>query len=493
VTSFSRRAFVKGLAALPLTAALPRIAHANTVWIRYDCASAEGQRMLEIYAIAVRRMEAMGPDNPLSWMWQWYTHFVSGATTKADELTRVFATTDSPYRSLAEETWNTCQSHAGQNSNHFLPWHRAFLYYFERIVRQVTGVPDFALPYWDYTSSDPARRGVVPPQFRMPDDPVFGSLYRANRTTLANTGQPIHKNQTTEVMDISEAMAKTHYSTVEGVMGFCRAIDSGIHGRIHVLVGTSQNMGAVPYAANDPLFWLHHANIDRMWASWNKNGNPNPSPTSAPWLENRFTMVDADGSRVNRPLKSFMSALSLGYTYDTFIPRPATTTMAMAAPASPGTRAERVGRARRAAELGAAASVVVVERSTPEPRSPVLGLDDRDPGKRAYLVLRNLHTWSQPEVLFHVWVAPADGPTRIDAAHYAGNIHFFDAQFHDHGQQPLDLALGDNFYSFDVTPILERFRRQRITTPNALRVIIAPAGRPSGGEPMVGTIELIRQ
>ena len=167
--------------------------------------------------------------------------------------------------------------------------------------------------------------------------------------------------------------------------------------------------------------------------------------------------------------------------------------MAMAAPASPGTRAERVGRARRAAELGAAASVVVVERSTPEPRSPVLGLDDRDPGKRAYLVLRNLHTWSQPEVLFHVWVAPADGPTRMDAAHYAGNIHFFDAQFHDHGQQRLDLALGDNFYSFDVTPILERFRRQRITTPNALRVIIAPAGRPSGGEPMVGTIELIRQ
>ncbi|MFX8616600.1 tyrosinase family protein, partial [Acinetobacter baumannii] len=84
-------------------------------------------------------------------------------------------------------------------------------------------------------------------------------LYRANRTTLANSGQPIHMNQPTDVMDIGEAMAKTHYSTVEGVMGFCRAIDSGIHGRIHVLVGTSQNMGAVPYAANDPLFWLHHA------------------------------------------------------------------------------------------------------------------------------------------------------------------------------------------------------------------------------------------
>lgn len=491
MTSFSRRAFVKGLAALPLTAALPRIAHANTVWIRYDCASAEGQRMLEIYAIAVRRMEAMGPDNPLSWMWQWYTHFVNGTTTKADELTRVFATTDSPYRSLAEETWNTCQSHAGQNSNHFLPWHRAFLYYFERIVRQVTGVPDFALPYWDYTSSDPAKRGVVPPQFRMPDDPVFGSLYRANRTTLANTGQPIHKNQTTDVMDISETMAKTHYSTVDSVMGFCRAVDSGIHGRIHVLVGTSKNMGAVPYAANDPLFWLHHVNIDRMWASWNLAGNTNP--TTATWVNNQFTFADVDGVRVRRRLREFFDTAALGYVYDSYIDAPAapTATMALAA-AGAGGRAEKVARAREAARLGPRPAQVALEPLAPL-RSSVLGLDDGRPGKRTYLVLRNLHTWSQPEVLFHVWVAPADGPTRMDAAHYAGNIHFFDAQFHDHGQQPLDLALGDNFYSFDVTPILERFRRQRITTPNALRVIIAPAGRPSGGEPMVGTIELIRQ
>ncbi|GHE34133.1 tyrosinase family protein [Vulcaniibacterium thermophilum] len=494
MTSFSRRAFVKGLAALPLTAALPRIAHANTVWIRYDCACPEGLRMLEIYAQAVRQMEAMGPDNPLSWMWQWYTHFVSGATTKSAELTRIFGEADSPQKALANEVWNTCQSHAGQNSNHFLPWHRAFLYYFERIVRQVTGVPDFALPYWDYTSSDPAKRGVVPPQFRMPDDPVFGSLYRANRTTLANTGQPIHKNQTTDVMDISETMAKTHYSTVDSVMGFCRAVDSGIHGRIHVLVGNSKNMGAVPYAANDPLFWLHHVNIDRMWASWNLAGNTNP--TTATWVNNQFTFVDADGTRVRRPLKDFFSDVALGYTYDLYIPT-ATTMAAKAAFATrPGLRAERVALSRAGAELDARPVRALLEPLAGIRPVSVLGLDDRQPDKRAYLVLKNLHTWKQPEVLYHVYLAPGRG-AGLGQARHVGTIHFFDAEFHDHGEHALDMALGDNFYSFDVTDALRAFASDRGRArlgQEALSVLFVPGGRPApGGKPMVGTIELVRQ
>lgn len=487
MSTVSRRTFVKGMAALPLTLALPRVARGATYLVRYDLASPQGQEMLAIYADGVRRMEAMGPDNPLSWMWQWYTHFVDGTTTKAAELDRVFGTADSPLKALANETWNTCQSHSGQNSNHFLPWHRMFLYYFERIVRQVTGRPDFTLPYWDYTSTDPAKRGVVPLEFRLPDDPVFQPLYRANRTTLANTGEPIHKNQPTDVMDISAAMAKTHYSTIDGVMGFCRSIDSGIHGRIHVLVGTSKNMGAVPYACNDPLFWVHHVNIDRMWASWNKNGNPNP--TTAPWVENRFVMVDENGARVERPLKSFFSALSLGYTYDSFIPRPVAKLVG-----APGPRAEKIAAVRGAAKLDAKPVRVTLEALGGDRRSPVLGLDEGQPDKRAYLVLRNLHTWAQPEVLYHVYLAPDAGQGRLGAENYVGNIHFFDAEFHDHGQEQLDVALGENFSSFDVTPILESFRRKNVDAPEKLWVTIVPAGRPTpGGEPMIGNIELIRQ
>ena len=116
--SISRRDFVKGVAALPLAMGVSTKAWGqSTLRIRYDIASPDGQQMMALYADAVRQMQALGPDNPMGWMWQWYTHFVDGTTTKADELTRIFGTTTSSRRNLANATWNTCQSHSGQNAN----------------------------------------------------------------------------------------------------------------------------------------------------------------------------------------------------------------------------------------------------------------------------------------------------------------------------------------------------------------------------------------
>ena len=497
----SRRDFLQGLAALPLVLGLPQAADAATLRIRYDLASASGQQMLEVYADAVRAMQAMGEDNPMGWLWQWYTHFVNGTTTKSAELTRIFGTASSSPKSLATETWNTCQSHSGQNANHFLPWHRMFVYYFERLVRQASGRSDFTLPYWDYTSTDPAKRGIVPQQFRLPDDPLFGSLYRANRSSVANGGQRLDVNQPADMMGIDDAMAKTSYSTVGSVTGFCRAIDSGIHGRIHTLVGTTKGMGAVPYAGNDPLFWVHHSNIDRMWTSWNRNGGTNPSTAS--WSYNQFVFVDAGPVRVKKALRSFFSATTLGYGYDQYIAPPTssaalaaqTTGLApTAAAATAGGPGQRIAAAPGAAELGAAPTRVLLQPLGAARSSSVLGLDDRASGGRAYLVLRDLHTWAQPGVLFHVYVGPGRGKALLDPAHYAGNINFFDAEFHDHGGGAMATALGENLFSFDITPILEGLRRGGGNgARDALVVTIVPAGRPEGGSPMVGSIELVRQ
>jgi hypothetical protein len=56
------------------------------------------------------------------------------------------------------------------------------------------------------------------------------------------------------------------------------------------------------------------------------------------------------------------------------------------------------------------------------------------------------------------------------------------------------MALGENIYSFDVTALLQRLKRSGTSDArDALLVTIAPAGRPSGGQPMVATIELHRQ
>jgi tyrosinase len=497
--SISRRDFVKGMAALPLAMGVSTKAWAqSTLKIRYDIASPDGQQMMALYADAVRQMQALGPDNPMSWLWQWYTHFVNGTTTKADEINRIFGTTATSQSALANEMWNTCQSHSGQNSNNFLPWHRLYIYYFERIVRQVCGHPEFTLPYWNYTSSDPAQRGVMPEQFRLPDDPLYGSLYVATRGSLANSGQPIQEYQAGDQMDITDAMLTTTYSTVDNVQGFCRAIDSGIHGRIHVLTGTSKDMGSVPYAGQDPLFFVHHANIDRMWASWNKNGGKNPSTTET-WTQRAFVFSDANGVRVSRKLSTAFSILSMGYDYDVKIPKPAATTTTssttmLAAASATGTRSTKVAKSETEANLGTRTMHVRLLPVAGAKSTSVLGLDPSD-GRRTYLVVRDLHTWVQPEVLYHLYLTPPSGKMGLNKDDYVGAINFFDAEFHDHGGGKMAEALGENFYSFDVTKVLQAIARSGDRSASgALQLSFVPGGSANpNAKPLVATIELVRQ
>jgi tyrosinase len=42
----------------------------------------------------------------------------------------------------------------------------------------------------------------------------------------------------------------------------------GPHGWLHVTVGGSGHMTDVGYSAFDPIFWLHHTNVDRLLAMW---------------------------------------------------------------------------------------------------------------------------------------------------------------------------------------------------------------------------------
>lgn len=497
MSDITRRNLIKAMAATPLVFGFARNARAATL-LRCDLSTPGGLDMLATYANGIRLMQAMTPDNPCSWMWQWYTHFVDGATVKTDEITRVWGDTVTPQRTLAEEVWNTCQSHSGQSSNFFLPWHRYYVYMLERMIRVVTGRTDFTMPYWNYTSADPAQRGVVPAQFRMPDDPVFGVLYRPNRVSRANSGLPIHALQPGDAMNIDEAMSKTNYSTVGSVTGFGRTIDSTIHGRIHTLVGNTRGMGAVPYAGNDPLFFVHHANIDRMWASWNKNGNKNPTDAVAnPWINTAFTLADERGLRQQRSAKNLFSALQLGYDYDAFFPRPpaAPTTPPPATLAAKGVAgAQKVASAVNMVNLGNAATTVKLAREPNAKATAMLGLDAD--ARHTYLVLRKLHAWKQPGVLYHVYLC--ESPNVAPAArNYVGNINFFDAEFHEHGGgSKLDTALGDNFYSFDVTPLLAGLAKtnRSSSTRDMLFVKLVPGGVPEkGADAMVAQVDLIRQ
>jgi tyrosinase len=326
VTVFSRRSFLAGVAAVPFCVWFEEQGFAQAATLtRFDATSPQGQAMLKIYAGAAGKMmttSQIPEGKPIGWLFQWYTHWVRADRTKAQEITRVYPT-PSPDKDLANEMWSTCQAHDRNplKEQFFLPWHRMYVFYFERIIRAVSGEKTFTLPYWDYSTSDPTKHGIIPKEFRLASDPTFKFLFRDNRNR-PSLGPQIPNVNGGQAIDTfapgalaTTALKQGSYLPQGALPGFNQALDSGLHGNVHGLTGDTTNMGSVPWAARDPVFWMHHCNIDRLWASWNKNGGRNPGGS---WLTQTFVFADENGRRVVGTVNDFKDIAALNYTYDRF-------------------------------------------------------------------------------------------------------------------------------------------------------------------------------
>src|SRR5258705_4413787 len=67
----------------------------------------------------------------------------------------------------------------------------------------------------------------------------------------------------------------------------------------------------------DPIFWLHHANVDRLWAQWNASGFLNT--TDPDWLNFKFpaNFFTPDRKPVDVLVSQVTTTQALGYRYDT--------------------------------------------------------------------------------------------------------------------------------------------------------------------------------
>jgi tyrosinase len=168
-------------------------------------------------------------------------------------------------------------------SNLFLPWHRAYLYRFERAL-QDRGDPGVTLPWWDWTSAaSQAGGGQLPrafavrragnrvnPLFSAEVDPVALDQWRRQRPPppfmyAARTERfPGQASQLPTAPQVQEILAIDDFGV------FSSRLEE-IHGWVHVWVGGQRgHMGRVPFAAFDPIFWAHHTMIDRLWRLWQR-------------------------------------------------------------------------------------------------------------------------------------------------------------------------------------------------------------------------------
>jgi tyrosinase len=329
-------------------------------------------------------------------------------------------TDQTPPDVVANEIWATCQHTSGTPQANFFGWHRMYLYYFERVLRRAANDDTLRLPYWDYTD---LAQLALPAPFR----DTASTLHDQKRKPRINTGKTtLDKNST----NVNKLLPEPNYLKYE------LAIEQGIHGYVHCTVGPTcpvAHMGDVPVAGNDPVFYSHHANIDRLWACWQQAHVTQPDS----WQEQKFSFVDETGAKQTRPVKDFLDSATLGYVYDnvTACARPVGLASA-AAPPSPAAASAPAGERKMAKVHGSKSIAVNSPTTTVDLAVPRLKLegalaDLRTPGS-VELVLRDITASSHPGTMFDVFLAKKSAPAQRQ---HIGTISWFGAFSHRHGGQ----------------------------------------------------------
>jgi hypothetical protein len=220
---------------------------------------------LTAYKAGVAAMKARPLNDPTSWGYQAAIH--------------------GTFSTPVQTAWNTCQ----HNTTFFMSWHRMYLCFFERILRKASGNANFGLPYWNYSDAADASARFLPSAFRSPAN-ATNPLYDSTRSASLNNGSGQLSASTVNLASIIPGPV--------GFYPFSSSINGTPHGAVHVSVGG--DMGAFETAGIDPIFWLHHCNIDRLWNKWlsGGGGRSNPAAADTAWHNTNFTFFDEDGNQV---------------------------------------------------------------------------------------------------------------------------------------------------------------------------------------------------
>jgi tyrosinase len=187
----------------------------------------------------------------------------------------------------------------------FLPWHRAYLYYFELAMQTRLGprftpiapqdpeLAEVGLPWWDWTSDDSHREGI--PEAYAQDEvdgqpnplatstigsciggealftgvwsaPLVNAVRQQIPGSITDDGPPRTVRDPDEPDELPRAATINDIVLQQNTFGTFVISLEQVHNDVHVWVGGS--MALVPTSAYDPIFWSHHAMIDRIWYLW---------------------------------------------------------------------------------------------------------------------------------------------------------------------------------------------------------------------------------
>jgi tyrosinase len=228
---------------------------------------------------------------------------------------------------ISEDAEGPAAGHDGAHeSSIILPWHREFIRRFEKALQSVN--PNVTLPYWDWTDPE-ALEVIFQDDFMGPNGqgvtinisgvgsfsggPVLSGPFSAASGWVLNpdlhiklSGEslgsfllrfmqlPPTNSYPIPEADVEQILAVGDYDTFrQAVEGFIKIDSQGkkptpgvfMHNYFHSLVGGGTfdpavgrpeplgTMADLASSINDPVFWLIHSNVDRLWAEWQEDGH----------------------------------------------------------------------------------------------------------------------------------------------------------------------------------------------------------------------------
>lgn len=235
------------------------------------------------------------------------------------------------------------QQESGRNAAHsgpvFCPWHRWLLLLLEFQFQRVLGDPNFGLPYWDWAADGDQPVAQQPQQplwtaqgiggngsggiASVTDGPFrsangfrvhiesdnLGQIWatdRPLRRTLASSvpALPTTAEVTAALNEVAYDASPLNAFSENGLRnrleGWApRDSMPNLHNRVHVWVGGDMGPATSP---NDPVFYLNHCNVDRIWAGWQAR----PAPRA--YVPTSGSTAELFRHRLNDPLHSVLTS-----------------------------------------------------------------------------------------------------------------------------------------------------------------------------------------
>jgi len=462
-----------------------------------------GDKTLELYERAVAAMKRKPIADPTSWRFQAAIHEYRRANDP-------FARPGDVLPSAADQRrfWNQCQ----HGSWYFLPWHRMYLHHFETIVaaevKKIDPAFEWALPYWNYSDAGDPNARLLPPAFRSARkaDGTENALFVGNRTTAANAGR-----QFADDADVALAgpLRERDFVSVSFGTGFggpqtafmhggglTGSVELAPHGSMHMAV--SGFMAAFNTAALDPIFWLHHCNVDRLWQVWLDRDAAHANPASVWPTSVSFAFRNVSGQAVTMTSRQVANtkAAPLSYSYDdTSDPLSAVASVlhphAVAAMAQKKKKVppKMAGATKKSFSLASEVVTAEVEtkpgvaaRAATAATAAVRGV------QRVFLNIEKL-TSKEPAPSYDVYLNVPKGQTPKDNPHlFVGRLPMFGLV--EASSKTASSSGAGLHYALDITHLYAHLSSQPGWDPNNLRISFVPARGADPADVSVGRVSL---